>query len=333
MFERTTGLIVALSAALSLAGTPAWSLDVLLGNDDSCNSEGINTLADVFEAAGHTVTVYAPAGEQSGVGSSVSTNVFTAYDISNVGFSGPTPADNRFCVRVPTESPEEGVDEEVIASASPRDAVMVGLAVLGDNIPDLVITGINDGSNTGLAVIGSGTVGGALAAVREGIPAIAVSRFRDEFNEAGALSYQQVAEFVVSVVDQLESNRTAGGALLPAGTGLNINFPARSPRGVVHTTLGPLNNVRLGPEATGEVISVSFGGFVTLEDLVGEEAAAALDSNPDATVADFAEAGLDVEDEASMHVAGYITITTLDGDLTAKRRQRELLQVQLRGLQ
>ena len=51
------------------------------------------------------------------------------------------------------------------------------------------------------------------------------------------------------------------------------------------------------------------------------------------TVEDFAEAGLDVQDETSMYVAGYITITTLDGDYTATLRKRELLQVKLRDLQ
>ena len=47
---------------------------------------------------------------------------------------------------------------------------------------------------------------------------------------------------------------------------------------------------------------------------------------------DFANAGLDVNDEASMHVADYITVTTIDGDLTAALRQRELTAVKLRNL-
>ena len=71
-----------------------------------------------------------------------------------------------------------------------------------------------------------------------------------------------------------------------------------------------------------------------LAELLGDEdLAEELQNNPDATVQDFADAGLDVEDETSMFVAGYITITTLDGDLTAGLRQRELTQVKLRGLE
>jgi len=317
----------ALGLALTLISAPAWSLNILLANDDSCNAEGINVLMDALEAGGHTVTMYAPASEQSGNSSSISTDVGVTYDISNVGFEGPTGADNRHCIRIPIESPGEGSEETIITGASPFDSVQVGLAVMADNPPDLVVSGINSSQNIGNRVINSGTIGGTMSAMRLGIPAIAVSR------HYSAPEYQTAADFVVSVIAELESARPGGQAILPSWTALNINVPAGPTRGVVHTSLGRASDLTLRHEATDEGVQLLFDDFIFLSDLIGEEAAAELENNPDATVEDFAAAGLDVEDESSMFVAGYITITTLDGDLTAKRRKRELVQVQLRGLE
>jgi 5'-nucleotidase len=314
-------------ATLALLAAPAWSLNILLANDDSCNAEGVNVMADALEAAGHTVVMYAPAGEQSGKSSSISTDVGTAYLIDNVGFEGPTSGENRHCVRIPVESPEEGSEETIIASASPWDSVQVGLAVLGDKKPDLVVSGINSSQNIGNRAINSGTIGGAMSALRQDLPGIAISR------HYSSPEYQTAADFLVSVIAELESGRAQGEPLLPSRTGLNINVPAETPRGVAHTTLGDASDLNLGHTAEDGEVKLVFDGFVTLTDLIGEEAAAELENNPDATVEDFAEAGLDVNDETSMFVAGYITITTLDGDLTGTRRKREQMQVQLRGLQ
>jgi 5'/3'-nucleotidase SurE len=320
--------VTLLSAALTLISTPAWPLDILVANDDSCNAEGINVLMDTLEAAGHNVTMYAPAGEQSSKSSSIYTeDIGVTYDISNAGFEGPTGAANRYCIRIPILNPEEGSEGQIIASATPFDSVQVGLAAMAVNPPDIVISGINSSQNIGNRAINSGTVGAALSAMRQGVPAIALSR---HYNGS---SYQPAADFVVSVLAQLESGRAEGEPLLPSRTGLNINVPPGPARGVVYTTLGTASDLTLRHEATDDGVQLLFDDFIFLADLVGEEAAEELGNNPDATLEDFAEAGLDLEDETSMFVAGYITVTTLDGDLTAKRRKRELMQVKLRDLQ
>lgn len=321
-----------LQAAILYAFTsPAWALNILVANDDSCTSDGVNVLMDALETAGHTVSMYAPAGEQSGKSSSISTNVGAAYDISNVGFDGPTTAANRFCVRIPADSPAEGSDEELTVSATPRDSVLVGLAALGEQRPDLVVTGINNGQNIGATAITSGTVGGASAALFQGIPAIAVSRNR--FARPDAMSYAQIADLVVELIAELEANQPTGQPLLPARTGLSLNAPAKAPRGIAHTTLGNLTDLRLGPVATEDGVLMGFLGFLSLAQLLGDEALAEeLENNPNASIDDFAAAGLDVKDETSMYVAGYFTITTLDADLTAGLRKRELLQLKLSDL-
>lgn len=320
-----------LGTALLGLSLPAWSLNILVTNDDSCNSEGINTLMDALEGAGHQVTMYAPAGEQSGRGGSISTAIGASYDISNVGFHGPTGADNRYCVRIPAENPAEGAEEQITVSASPKDSALVGLALMADNPPDVVISGINDGQNIGAVTTSSGTVGAAVAAVHEGYPGIAVSLNR--FSGEDGMSFADLANFVVDVVAELEASRGEGEALLPPMTGLNINNPAGPPRGVVHTELGQAD-ILFGPGANEDGgASVNFDGLLTLEQLVGDAALAEqLAANPQATVQDFADAGVNIRDEASMSVAGYITITTLDGDFTAGLRKRELLQLRLRDL-
>lgn len=321
-----------LGAALLGLSLPAWSLNIMVTNDDSCNSEGINALMDALEAAGHQVTMYAPAGEQSGRGGAVSTSIGAAFDVSNVGFHGPTGADDRYCVRVPEANPAEGVEEQITISATPKDSALVGLALMADNPPDLVISGINDGQNIGTTATSSGTVGATVAAIAKGYPAIAVSRNR--FSGDNGMSYTDLARFVADVVAELEASRSDGEALLPPLTGLNINNPAGPPRGVVHTVLGNQSDIRFGPGANDDgSASVNFEGLLTLEELVGDATLAEqLAANPDASLQDFADAGVDINDESSMSVAGYITITTLDGDFTAGLRKRELLQLKLREL-
>ncbi|MBN7798474.1 5'/3'-nucleotidase SurE [Parahaliea mediterranea] len=332
MLRKTlTPLRLGLAATALGITLPAWSLNILVTNDDSCTAEGINVLMDALEAAGHTVTMYAPAGEQSGRGGAISTNIGANFGISNVGFHGPTSADNRYCVRIPAENPAEGAeDEEITISASPKDSALVGLALMADNPPDLVVSGMNDGQNIGKGAYSSGTVGAAVAAVEKGYPAIAVSHNR--FTAEDGMSFAALANFVVDVIAELEAGRTDGAPLLPPGTGLNINNPVGPPRGIAHTTLGQLD-LKFGPNTNGEGgAAVLFEGILSLGELVGEAQAEALAANPDATVEDFANAGLDTNDEASMSVAGYITITTLDGDLTAGLRKRELMALKLREL-
>ena len=212
-------LALPLGSALLVLSAPALSLNLLLVNDDSCNSEGINTMADVLEARGHTVTMVAPAGEQSGKSSSISAEVGQSYDISNTGFEQSTSAANRYCVRVPTKNPEEGAPEGLItASASPRDSALVGLQLMTANQPDMIISGINDGQNVGRVAVTSGTIGAVVAGLQVGIPSIAISRHR--FTDEDGVSLAGAANIVADVIAELESKRIDGQPLLPAFTGI-----------------------------------------------------------------------------------------------------------------
>ena len=58
-----------LTGTLALGAAHSHALNIMLVNDDGCNAPGLVTLAGVLEQRGHNVSVYAPAGEQSGQGS------------------------------------------------------------------------------------------------------------------------------------------------------------------------------------------------------------------------------------------------------------------------
>ena len=126
-------------------------MKIMLVNDDGYRAQGIRILAQTLIRAGHTVAVYAPAEERSGANHSFS-------------FGRPVTA---------TSFSEDGLTGYGI-SGSPADCAALGLYLL-DRSVDLVISGINNGTNLGGACIYSGTVGGAMEASMLGIPSIAVS--------------------------------------------------------------------------------------------------------------------------------------------------------------
>jgi 5'-nucleotidase len=89
------------------------------------------------------------------------------------------------------------------------------------------VTGPNVGTNLGLATLGSGTVGAATAAAKAGIPAIAFSA-----DTGDQVSYTTLATgdsayiYADASVRLVKALITGGGPYLPAGTTLNVNYPA-----------------------------------------------------------------------------------------------------------
>jgi 5'-nucleotidase len=134
------------------ADESAAPLDILVTNDDGFAAPGIDTLVEALrQVEGVTVTVVAPAAEQSGTGGNTTPGALvTTAGTTASGF------------------------EATAVQGFPSDAIRVGLEDLGLQ-PDLVISGINSAQNLGPVVDASGTVGAARAAVRAGVPALAVS--------------------------------------------------------------------------------------------------------------------------------------------------------------
>src|ERR1700735_140539 len=131
---------------------------ILCTNDDGIQSEGILTLKAIASAVAEEVWIVAPDADQSGTSASI--NVHDPLRIKEV-------APRHFAV-----------------SGSPCDSVILGLRhVLLDQPPDMVLSGVNRGSNLADDVLFSGTANAALAATFLGFKAVAFSQaFRDWHN-------------------------------------------------------------------------------------------------------------------------------------------------------
>ncbi|MEV8531424.1 5'/3'-nucleotidase SurE [Streptomyces sp. NPDC051211] len=190
-------------AAAAPQGGPAGPLRILLTNDDGYNAPGIRTAFQLLTAAGHDVTIVAPLTNQSGTGTKM--------------LSGST---------VNVEHPEPKV---WAVDGTPGDSVAFGLAeVFEGRAPDLVVSGTNFGPNVAGLANHSGTVGGAVAALEYGVPAIALSTggFAAPDPVATVNAMRPTVEFAVRLIDRLQDRAKAKSVpLLPEGVGLNINHP------------------------------------------------------------------------------------------------------------
>ncbi|MDH5598716.1 MAG: 5'/3'-nucleotidase SurE, partial [Cyclobacteriaceae bacterium] len=168
---------------------------ILISNDDGITSRGIKLLVQLMKELGEVVVV-APNSPQSGMGHAITIGntlrleeslIFD--DVKSYECSG-TPAD---CVKLAKHF------------------------ILKDRKPDLVVSGINHGSNTSINVLYSGTMSAALEAAIEGMPAIGFS-VCDYSSEA---DFSHVGEFVTRIAKEtLEKG-------LPKGVALNVNFPPK----------------------------------------------------------------------------------------------------------
>ena len=128
-------------------------MNILLVNDDGIDNPFLALLCRAAAARGHRVTVVAPAPQQS-----PKSHCFTI--------------DRPLCA-YPRQV--EGAADAWAVDGTPVDCCRVGLMCLCVQRPDLVLSGINLGYNTGLATFVSGTVGAAREAAFQGVPAMAVS--------------------------------------------------------------------------------------------------------------------------------------------------------------
>ncbi|WP_114779266.1 5'/3'-nucleotidase SurE [Botryobacter ruber] len=171
---------------------------ILVSNDDGITSPGIRTLVEVALKIGEVVVV-APDSPQSGMGHAITIGNTLRLDKS-IAFAD-----------INVEAYE--------CSGTPADCVKLAkFFVLRDRKPDLVISGINHGSNSSISVLYSGTMSAAIEAAIEGLPAIGFS-LCDYGHEA---DFSHTTEFVEQIIRQaLESQ-------LPANTALNVNIPKKS---------------------------------------------------------------------------------------------------------
>lgn len=172
---------------------------ILLTNDDGFDAVGIKHLADALREIAR-VTIVAPASNKSACGHSMTLTrpmSFQSFDD----------------------------DSYYLQDGTPTDCIFLGLHNLfkEDEKPDLVISGINIGSNMGEDITYSGTVAGAMEAVLHGVPAISISQvFNDTMWELKNLAdFSLAKKTITEVVEKIFD----GGFPLEERKLLNINIP------------------------------------------------------------------------------------------------------------
>lgn len=231
--NRTLGH-AAMAALLVLPALPAAALNILLCNDDGITAANLRALEQRLAAAGHSVAVAAPVDNQSGTGGAMT-------------FLRAVPAlsgKERGAVDLGLPAGAPGIgkvapDSELhYVNGSPVTACLYGLDVVAprkwsaaQGVPDLVISGPNEGNNTGMVNNSSGTFSNMLYALNRGLPAMAIShasgrqvKWQSDL-PANALAFE-VADATVRLVAALAASRPQGGPPMPSGVGLNVNIPA-----------------------------------------------------------------------------------------------------------
>jgi 5'-nucleotidase len=170
---------------------------VLVTNDDGVESEGLHVLTAALAASGLDVFVVAPNSDRSGTGAAI----------------GLVHADQHLDSKKVEVPGCPGIDAFAIDGPPGMCVIAARLGAFGDP-PDVVVSGINPGLNTGRAILHSGTVGAALTAQNFGGSGLAVS------TEVGERWYwDTAARFAVEVFPRLLE--------APPRTVLNLNVPAR----------------------------------------------------------------------------------------------------------
>ena len=167
---------------------------ILVTNDDGYESEALHTLVEALKTVAK-VTVVAPASEKSACGHSLT----LSHPLHFVS-----------------------VDDDFykLEDGTPSDCIYLALhSMFEDDKPDLVVSGINKGSNMGEDITYSGTAAGAMEAVLQGVPAIAISQVMD-FSQP-LPSFDLAAKTIVKVVEKVFE----GDFPLPEREFININVP------------------------------------------------------------------------------------------------------------
>ena len=185
-------------------------MNILVTNDDGVRSKGLMELVKALSLVG-IVSVVAPDRERSGMGHAVTMH---------------RP------LRVTEITTIPGAVTGFQVDGTPADCIKLGLEALLDHRPDLVVSGVNAGSNLGTDVLYSGTVSAAVEALIMGIPAFAISIADYSTEWLGLDAAVALARRTAKAIQEKG---------LPEDTLLNINLPrlpADQIRGIRITRVG-----------------------------------------------------------------------------------------------
>ncbi|NOU25237.1 MAG: 5'/3'-nucleotidase SurE [Methylotenera sp.] len=162
-------------------------MKILLSNDDGYFAPGLNILAEHIAKIAD-ITVVAPERNRSGASNSLTLDRPLSVKKAANGF--------------------------FYVNGTPTDCVHIALTGLMDNMPDMVISGINDGANMGDDTIYSGTVAAAMEGYLLGIPSIAVS-----MSQHNSTHFETAARVAVELIQHYQQ------VGFKAATLLNVNVP------------------------------------------------------------------------------------------------------------
>ncbi|MHC4607563.1 MAG: 5'/3'-nucleotidase SurE [Planctomycetota bacterium] len=239
-------------------------MKILLTNDDGVSAPGLAALRARLRRLGEVVVV-APDRERSAIGNAITLRRPIRVRRSR---AGGVP-----CCAV---------------DGTPADAAKLALTELLDPPPDLVVSGINHGLNTGSDILYSGTVAAALEGALAGVRSFAVSVKRGE----GRPDFPAVARSAVALIRKLLPAMPPGGLC-------NINFPPGPPRGTL-VTRQERRAYRDAFEKRGRAAYLMCGG-------------------PGAGYAFGPESRGGVPTDAWAVSHGYVSVTPLRRDLTDRR--------------
>ncbi|HKV05139.1 MAG TPA: 5'/3'-nucleotidase SurE [Candidatus Acidoferrales bacterium] len=162
--------------------------NILITNDDGIHAPGLRALAESLKDLA-TITIVAPSGERSAAAQSLTLRQPVYWD--------------------------QIADREFSVEGTPADAMILAFHTLLEETPDLVVSGINRGGNLGENIYYSGTVGAAMEATINRVPAVAVSvAYRGR-----QFDFAPAAHFTRSLVPLVLREG------LPSGVMLNVNVP------------------------------------------------------------------------------------------------------------
>ncbi len=238
---------------------------ILLTNDDGVYAPGLRAMRAELKKLGD-VTVVAPATEQSAVGHSIT--LLTPLLVQDV-----LDADNQFM--------------GYAVEGRPADCVKLALLELLPEPPDLIVSGLNAGSNAGINVLYSGTCAAAIEGAFFHRTSIAVSL---EYTKPKPLDFPRAAEMARRVIEQILAQKP------PTGTLFNVNIPSLEK--------GPVRGIRVVPQNVAPYVE-TFDRRVDPRGRVyfwTNPGLSCLEPHPDTDVTALGE--------------GYITVTPLQFNLT-----------------
>ena len=165
---------------------------ILITNDDGYSSKGIKALINAVKNLGK-ILIVAPDSPQSGMGHAISVN--KPIRCYKTNFFDSVEA---YC-----------------CTGTPVDCIKMGLYLLKDKKPDLILSGINHGSNVSTNILYSGTMSAAVEGALSGIPSVGYSL--TDYSEDADFQY---SEKIVQIISKKVIKES-----LKKGTCLNVNIP------------------------------------------------------------------------------------------------------------